>query len=178
MKVLIDCGASDGAAIKDLENNYGSFEKIYAIEPNSECIVELEKLTNKSINIIQKLVCTKKGMQKLFIGDHFIESSMFVEKTTGNLKEDKYIEVECLDFDDWIKKNINQDDEVVCKMDIEGAEFDVLESILNRGGSKYIDFMLVEWHVSRLPNPWFLRFRRLIIILRFMIQEVKIKTWQ
>ena len=47
MKILIDCGASDGAAIPDLTKQFGPFDKIFAIEANPSCVKEL---LNKKIN--------------------------------------------------------------------------------------------------------------------------------
>lgn len=49
------------------------------------------------------------------------------------------------------------------KMDIEGAEFDVLEHLISTGRAGLLDLLLVEWHVSRFSGRWYRRLRRLLI---------------
>ena len=68
-------------------------------------------------------------------------------------------------------------DTVICKMDIEGAEFDVLEKIISKGGINRINTILIEWHANRFPNKWELRIRRAIIKLRLWLKGIKFYTW-
>lgn len=180
MKVLIDCGASDGAAINDLVAIYGDFDIVYAIEPNPDSLRLLQEKNFKfSIVCLQNLVCTHSGIKKLFLGSDPTESSVFLKKTTGSLTPDNYIAVECLDFSKWLQETFTGVEElIVLKMDIEGAEFDVLEEIIRMGQHKKISEYLVEWHVSRFPNPWALRFRRFMIKLRLVVAGKRIKVWR
>lgn len=179
-KILIDCGASNGAAINDLIDIYGAFDIVYAIEPNPK---SLKCLKGKSfpfeVVYLQNLVCTRSGVMKLFIGNDPTESSIFLEKKTGNLTSDNYIEVECLNFGEWLEQSFSDSaDRIICKMDIEGAEFDVLEDIIRTGHYKKVDEFLVEWHVSRLNKPWFLRLRRFLIKLRIRLSGKTIRDWK
>jgi len=178
MKILIDCGASNGAAIPDLTKQFGPFDKIFAIEANPNCVKELSNKNINNIEILNAAVSTIADTIKLYLGEHFTESSILLSKTTGNLDTDRYVEVESIDFNDWLKANISMDDTVVCKMDIEGAEFDVLEHIISRGGINLINTILIEWHVSRFPNKWELRFRRAIIKLRLWLKKIEFHSWR
>lgn len=178
MKILIDCGASDGAAIPDLTKQFGPFDKIFAIEANPSCV---EALRNKNINNIEILnaaVSTVADYIKLYLGDNFTESSILLSKTTGNLNTDRYVDVESIDFNDWLTMNISMEDTVICKMDIEGAEFDVLEHIISRGGINLINIILIEWHANRFPNKWELRIRRAIIKFKLWLKRIKFYTWR
>lgn len=179
-KILIDCGASNGAAIDDLMDIYGAFDLVYAIEPNPESLNCLrEKKFPFEVVYLQNLVCSCDGVMKLFIGNDPTESSIFLEKRTGNLTSDNYIEVECLNFSKWLEQQFcDQSNRIVCKMDIEGAEFDVLEDIIRTSQYKKIDEFLVEWHVSRLNQPWLLRLRRFLIKLRIRLSGKRIIDWK
>jgi len=57
----------------------------------------------------------------------------------------------CLDVTTWIIKEISLSQNVTIKMDIEGAEFEVLERLLKFPEAlKRIDSLLIEWHGYKL----------------------------
>jgi FkbM family methyltransferase len=53
--------------------------------------------------------------------------------------------VQCIDLSDWIFNNLNRENYNVLKIDIEGAEFEVIDHLLNTGAHEYIDEWLVEF---------------------------------
>jgi len=95
-----------------------------------------------------------------------------------NWCSDNLIEVQAIDFSDWLVKNVARGDYVVCKMDVEGAEFDVLEHLLRMKMINLIDVLLVEWHPSRFPNPWRLRYRRFLIKTRLLFLPITTEDWR
>ena len=177
MKTLIDCGASNGSAIGEMISRYGEFDKIYAIEPNPDNARQIE--TNASIIIkLEVAISTVYGKSKLFLSERYDGSTLYFNKKSGNIRADNFIEVETIDFSDWLAKNITGDNYVVCKMDVEGAEFDVLEHLLETKQIDLIDVLLVEWHVSRFPNPWQLRYRRFLIKLKLLFHATTLENWR
>ena len=177
MKILIDCGASNGSAIKELDNKYGSFDKIYAIEPNPENIRQIDT-ENSRIITLETAISKAYGRLKLYLSERFDGSTLYPEKQSNRISVDRFIEVETIDFADWLAKHLSRDDYVVCKMDVEGAEFDVLEHLLRTKQIDLIDVLLVEWHVSRFPNPWKLRYRRFLIKLRLLFRPIVVENWR
>ena len=61
-----------------------------------------------------------------------------------------HIEVECFDFSEWVKQF--KDDYLLVKMDIEGAEFPVLEKMLSDGTAGYMDKILCEFHPNKVQD--------------------------
>ena len=59
-------------------------------------------------------------------------------------------EVECIDFSYWLKNNFNNNDHIIVKMDIEGAEYDIIEKMLNDNTFEYINQLYIEWHNKKL----------------------------
>jgi FkbM family methyltransferase len=55
-------------------------------------------------------------------------------------------EVPCIDLSTFIQNNFTPDDVIVIKMDIEGAEYSVLEKMIKDGTLKWVNFIAVEWH--------------------------------
>lgn len=58
-------------------------------------------------------------------------------------------EVRTVDIARWLKERFCAADQVYVKMDIEGAEFEVLEHLLDRGAAVLLDNMSIEWHTAK-----------------------------
>lgn len=177
MKILIDCGASNGSAILELENKYGVFDKIYAIEPNPENIRQINSDNSRLIKL-EAAISKAYGNVHLYLSEGYDGSTLYPDKLSGRINKDNFIEVKAIDFSDWLAIHVSQDDYVVCKMDIEGAEFDVLEHLLKTKKMNLIDVLLVEWHPSRFPNPWKLRYRRFLIKMRLLFLHITTENWR
>lgn len=76
-------------------------------------------------------------------------SSVIKNKRTGNLSK-KPTKVPCIDLSMWIKNNISETDYLVVKLDIEGAEYSVLDKILNDGVAEKINELYVDWHYTKI----------------------------
>lgn len=62
--------------------------------------------------------------------------------------------VECFDFSNFILKNLNKEDFIVIKLDIEGAEYPVLEKMIKDDTLSYVNVLYVEWHNHMLTNKY------------------------
>jgi sacsin len=51
-----------------------------------------------------------------------------------------------------VKTNLSEQDLIVMKLDIEGAEYNVLEKMINDGSIDYINTLFVEWHDYQLKD--------------------------
>ena len=68
------------------------------------------------------------------------------------IDKDKPVEVDSIDFSKWILDNFQKDDFIICKMNIEGAEYNVLEKMLIDGSIDYIDKLYMSWHWRKLEG--------------------------
>lgn len=57
--------------------------------------------------------------------------------------------VQGFDFAEWLKKTVNEKDYVVMKMDVEGAEFDLIPRLVETGAICMVDEMFLECHYNR-----------------------------
>jgi len=89
------------------------------------------------------------GIEKFYIG-HGASSSLIHGKTRGNLDFDNPIEVDCIDLSKWITENFDKDDYIILKMDVEGAEYKVLEKMINENTINYVNKLYVEFHGMRV----------------------------
>jgi FkbM family methyltransferase len=61
-------------------------------------------------------------------------------------------EVECISLSEFISSNFSKEDFIVVKLDIEGSEYDVLESLIETGAIFYINDLYVEFHSRFFTN--------------------------
>jgi FkbM family methyltransferase len=86
---------------------------------------------------------------------------------------DKSIQVNCIDFSNYLKKNFTKDDYVICKMDIEGAEYEVLGKLIDDGTINLIDEIYIEWHNHLLKS----NYNTQIFIDEIRSRNIKVESW-
>lgn len=111
---------------------------IYAFEPNEE----LNK-REFSVPIIMSnaAVWVKDGSVTFEIGGR--EDSSCIEGTAGH-SEPKKIKVPCIDFSKFVRDL--PEAYIICSMDIEGAEFKVLEKMIKESTIDRINELAIEFH--------------------------------
>ena len=79
--------------------------------------------------------------------------------------------VQAIDFSKWLLQNTRPQDFVVVKMDIAGAEFDVLKRMVVDGSVVLVDVMDITWHEDLRPElrDWPLMYEQ--ILQRLNIQS-------
>jgi hypothetical protein len=60
--------------------------------------------------------------------------------------------VQTVDISKFIKDNFSIEDHIILKLDVEGAEYQIIEKLLNDDAFKYIKKLYMEWHTQWLPN--------------------------
>jgi FkbM family methyltransferase len=125
--IVIDVGANIGYYTLIFAQLVGSSGKVFAFEPESKNFEILKKNIeiNNYPNIVaeQKIVSDKSGIVKLFIAEHGIVGHRINQQKSSQ----KFIEVESIILDNYIKK-LNLDNKInFIKIDVEGSEPKVLE---------------------------------------------------
>lgn len=159
-KIFVNLGAGSGSDIDgfiNLSPDNKLFE-IFAFECNPNLISNLKNKYTFA-NIMEFAAFDVDGPAKLYLGDLYINSSLNVEKY--NVKADKYLNVQTIDITKWLLDNFTTDDYIILTMDIEGAEFEVLERMFQLDAFDIIDEFYVEFHGKKisenaklLENKW------------------------
>ena len=71
----------------------------------------------------------------------------------NNVDSSDPVKVECIDFSKWVIDNFDKEDYIILKLDIEGAEYDVLEKMLEDNSIDYINELYVEFHYKKCDIP-------------------------
>lgn len=153
--IAIDCGAHVGNVTEKMAER-GAL--VYAFEPNP---VAFEKLKNRFLNYpnvicMNQAVWDRKDKISLYlekganqypiencVGSSIISNNPYINRETS-------IEVESIDFTEFLNK-INKKIKLV-KLDIEGAEFDVLKKMINLNLHESIENIVVETHEWLIPE--------------------------
>lgn len=153
--VFIDCGANIGKISLEFKDKNPSYE-FYLFEPDPALIPHLTKISNENnFKLIEKAVWTENCKKTFYFGKNTEGNTLLIEKERDLRRPEKIrkeIEVECIDFCEWIQNNFSKEDNIYVKMDIEGAEYVLLNKALEDGTIEYIDTLDVEFHIRKLKN--------------------------
>jgi FkbM family methyltransferase len=165
MKVFIDCGSHCGESILEAKRRWGNDIKIYSFEANPNLATKLKKAFEFDKNVIveNKAVWIENSFIKFYLSTLWSDgSSVYVEKTSGGIKEDFFVNVESIDLIEFIKNSFNEDDYIILKLDIEGAEYEVLNKLIESKCINKINEIHGEFHdnienehVKKLENKIF-----------------------
>lgn len=152
-KIFIDGGARIGETVDVLLNKREDLKgcDVYLFECNPKHIDTLKKIseTNKDYNFIVK---NEAIWVENKIMDFFISTDIWGDLgcTLDPSKREKLdllnpLKVNAINFSDFLH-SFDKNDYIIVKLDIEGAEYEVIENILNTGGISVINELYIEWH--------------------------------
>lgn len=172
-KIFLDCGTHLGQGLekitraRQIDNSW----EIYTWEANPytyEKFIRSKKFPNLRIASFNKAINSENGSVVLNIEHATTKHSSQVTNTgqgttilndenwrpnvrkRGSLNEQ--LTVESIDISEWIRNNCNKNDFIILKLDIEGAEYNVLEKLIETRIISYINEIFVEWHGHFLKN--------------------------
>jgi FkbM family methyltransferase len=165
-KKFFDCGTHMFQGFRSFSEMYNidSKWKCYCFEANPITYIQslkiLKGLLNEGYqidhfnsavsdnNLPVKINCALDGNEFTNQGSNILESPPDKDSVYGgsfNYKTEDY-HVKGIDFSKFLKSNVTENDFVVIKMDIEGSEFSVIDSLIATGSFKLINELYVEFH--------------------------------
>jgi len=141
MKIFLDAGSNGGLIPNEFkkEGIINDTFKVVSFEPNKKFrgLYPHEEVA----------VWVEDGWIEFGTGVNDFRSTI-VEENINFIQPEKgeSYKVKTIDFSKWLSENIREDDYVVLKMDIEGAEFGVLEKMIADGAHLLVNQYYVEFH--------------------------------
>lgn len=148
-KIFLDVGGFDGCSTQFFRKHHPNADEfeIFIFEPLPENIEKLKEL--EDVTVIPSAVTCYNGKISLYTG--MSESgSVFQEKRTGGLNGKDFKKVNCIDFVDWFIENIEPEDYVIIKMNIEGSEYEIIQMMQDEYIIEWIDKWFVQWHYEKI----------------------------
>jgi FkbM family methyltransferase len=155
MNIFLDLGAFKGSTVdaffdKQFVENPQTYT-LYCFEPQ-DFTKEFEQLNKDygNVNYIKKAAWLYDGeVEFSFIPDSTVSSTIF--KNNHYWEKGVKSKVECLDFCKWLEQFKN--DYIILKLNIEGAEFDLLDKMIETGAIRKMNKLFVEWHDAKVIPP-------------------------
>tara|TARA_Y100000310_G_scaffold159444_1_gene158999 strand:- start:258 stop:839 length:582 start_codon:yes stop_codon:yes gene_type:complete len=148
--VFIDGGGHFGESALKAKVIYGEYAHVVSVEP----VPVLARWIADKLALLPNVEVVQAALgpagvaaQRLYIADAALSSSVFSDKTTGGVNPGRSIDVRCVSLADIIPEDARR---VVVKLNIEGGEYAVLESIL--AGHVSVDVLYVNWHNDKIPS--------------------------
>lgn len=158
--VFLDCGGNNGSSVRKFLSEFdrGRRFTIFSFEPNK--IYEPDFALFAKHKLIQAAVSDRDGVAEFYLdredGDG---STLFKNKLTqvnggfGTLDTVNPDIVATVDLSRWIREELRGTDYIVLKLDVEGAEYDILERMEKEGSLNRIRHLFVEWHWQKVGIP-------------------------
>ncbi|MCR2040029.1 FkbM family methyltransferase [Campylobacter helveticus] len=139
----MDCGAHAGL-ISDIILHCGG--AVECFEPNIYLNFFLKRKfeTNPLIKIHQKAVSNKNGKVKfLTFQNRILSQGNRIVKSVQDEQTHEAYEVECVNLCEFLEQ---KERIYLLKLDVEGAEFEILPALIKKGLYEKIDYIVVETH--------------------------------
>jgi FkbM family methyltransferase len=150
-KVFVDCGFYGGKAWELFKKNRKDASEFiaYGFDPMLK-ERNISKWKERGVELSDKAVWICDGEIEFFSSKRRQgrANSLFHNLRCKEGKEKTHT-VYCIDFSKWILDNFDKEDYIVLKMDIEGAEYEVLDKMIKDGSIDYIDKAYIEFHAPR-----------------------------
>jgi FkbM family methyltransferase len=153
--VAIDCGANVGLVTARMAERGAT---VHAFEPNPAAYAELTRRFADNPRVIchQQAVWHRSSTMKLFLHENAEQdpvawstgSSLMAFKS--NVSAEHFCEVEVIDLLAFIE-SLGQPVRLL-KIDVEGAECEILEEFIARGFHQRVGMTLVETHEKKIPK--------------------------
>lgn len=150
---FVDCGFNAGVVLAKFRNQLPNF-KFYGYEPQPDLFASVcQKFPD--LKLKHAALSVDDGTAKLFVAKNLTYDirggSTILADHHDPASHTETIDVPCLNFSREIDDIRREHDFIAVKMDVEGAEYDILEHLLSRPG-KPIDFLIIEFH-PKLTTP-------------------------
>jgi FkbM family methyltransferase len=183
--ILLDLGTHNTEGLCDIikELNVQPNDEswiIHTFEPNPILDTEnrIKQLVGYNITLHKKAVWIKDGNVRFKrAGIDGKSQGGYVEEIGSDRRySDHYdeIEIECINFIEFIKQ-FSDEDNIYIKMDIEFAEYNVLDAMIESGWNKNIKILGVEWHGTNFDD---FKGKPQIIKDKLKDEQVIIKDWR
>lgn len=153
--IYIDLGAYDGDTVEEFRNwskiafDEGLEWQIYAFDPNPNFRAKWDTIEDANTKFFNEAAWTSDRIMQLAIEQSDVPYGSTIMKGKKKIWDNSpKIPVQTFDFSDFLQQF--KDDFVVCKMDIEGAEFPVLKKMIGRGSDLICNWLMVEFHPNKV----------------------------
>jgi FkbM family methyltransferase len=155
---FVDLGANVGDVSAGFARDNPRHD-IYCIEPNETLIGQINRRAfdaRRTFITMWAAAWVYDGTVDLFASTAPVAATV----VPGKVEHDPWPQIDygsptaipCFDFSRWLLRTFDLKDEVVVKMDVEGAEYDIIEKMIADRSILLVRKLICEWHYDRFPG--------------------------
>ncbi len=148
MKVFLDVGAHTGESLHAVRDPKYGFDRIYCFEPASSCWPALEAVRDPRVTVCRFGLWDKTSEQPLYDAGG-IGASLFADKFKTRPADEVARFVRATE---WFRASLGAGDEIFLKLNCEGAEFDIVEDLLDSGEFARVRSAMIDPDVRKVPS--------------------------
>ena len=177
-RYFIDCGAHCGESIIAAKQRFGNDIITISFEPIPGLAKQLQEIhkNNPTVHIQNSAVWINNEIKKFHLSEEFTDGSSLLN-SLNNLRNDHYLSISCFDLSLWIKESFSEDDYIILKLDIEGAEYEVLNKLIEDGTINIINELWGEWHDMKISDPHTLKLSKKVYQY-LKDNNIEFKEWE
>jgi len=145
MKVFLDVGAHTGQTLAAAKR--WDFDRIVCFEPVHEHQKMLAKLADQRTQIVPYGLWDRDEAAELYDPG---SQGASLWKRPG--RPETHISCTFVSAAEWLRDNIYPGDTAWMKLNVEGAELDIVTDLLDSGTMAYISFLQVMWDARKIPE--------------------------
>ena len=149
MLTVFDLGANGGGFPLMLLLSGKRFSKLVCVEMNPNTFRRLQYNVSRNVEgetvLVNGAVCRSRTKFELALGQGDISDSIYQDRAKASPKPRQKYQIEGYSFDDLFRAHFGNGVVDICKMDIEGAEYEVLASS-EHTGLQNCRYLIIELH--------------------------------
>jgi FkbM family methyltransferase len=143
-RVFLDVGGHTGESVAAALDSHWGFDRIWTFEPTRRCVEMLERIADDRLTVVPAGWWSADA--DMVIHDPgTIRAS--VDPRASQVGEEELCSF--IDAARWMSENIDHGDVVWLKINIEGAEIEVLDRLLTSGEIKKVSHLVVHFDVEK-----------------------------
>lgn len=150
VKVFVDVGANVGQTLEEAMKAKWHFGRLYAFEPMWDAFWQLAAAYGEDphVDLLPYGLSDHDGPCPVYGTNEILEASIW--PTKSDVDASVVATCEMLDAGKWFKEEIDPDDYVVVKLNCEGAEIPILDSLIASEQIHTIDAMMIDFDIRRV----------------------------
>lgn len=149
-RVLLDIGAHVGETLAVAMEPRWRFDRIVCFEPAPACWPDLERLADDRVEICRFGLWSSDATLPLY-QPGAVGASVHGSKG-GSADAVDAVDAEFRDAAAWFAANVDVSDEVIMKVNCEGAESELLVRLAESGEIDKVGHLMVHWDVRKVPG--------------------------
>ena len=152
-KIFIDGGANKGQSTEAFLSQWPKSEdfEVYMFEPDVASIKMIKSksfFNSEKVQLLNRAIWVVNENLTFFVKSPTSEGNTIVKEKVEaqSWKQKSEYQVKAISLSNWIKNNFNLNDYIILKMDIEGAEYDVIKHLDATGTLQFVDVLFLEIH--------------------------------